>query len=219
MKNVITSDEDLSLIEGEIIDLKPDVLWIRPMQGKEFGIEYKNATSDFLLGNKIKAVIKGMSSTPSIMKIINLNTDRVVACYKEAKEDDIISWPIAGFFAFGSLGLAAIFVLLPIVNIFVLIYFLGNKDVGTTEIRSIARTFALKASTVYVVLALFIATPALFLLPTFAYMAYMGKALSLDSLRDVQNTRKINQLLEIEESSVKKEDANLESKSFDLANS
>ena len=218
MNSVVTVDEGFSLIEGEIIDVKPDVLWIRPTQGKEFGVDYRNATSDFMLGNKIKAVVKDMTSTPCVMKIENLNTDRVITCYTETKEEDVVSWPIAALLAFTSFGLAGIFVLLPIINIFVCIYFLVNTNIGTPEIRSNARISALKISALYTILAIIIASPALFLLPSFSCIAYMGKVLALESQRDAQNSRKINQLLEIE-SSIKKEDANLESKSLDWANS
>lgn len=106
----------LEIVEGEILQIEPEVIWVKQDNGGEMAVAVENASDTFRIGHHIRAVTTDLESNRRLIKAINPETETSVSTI--SKREAVPSFISAGIrILLGFNFVVLVTVLLPVINL------------------------------------------------------------------------------------------------------
>lgn len=205
---------NVSVLEGAVIEVSEDGVWIEDKDGLQIPISFDGSSGRFRVGHKVKIAALTTDKGHTLVKGINLTTGEIIYAIREMQErldaDGITGLLRAGFGTLLAIHVSLTFALfIPLLNGFVAVFFviaaLGLSNESQSPMRVFFTTLLVGICALGAFVLFCAISPTLYLLgleaPAIGVIAgycYLGRTLALQFNKAIA---KVDQSLGLHEGS------------------
>lgn len=188
---------NLVLVEGEIVAMDSNGIWVKNPEGKEIHLSGIDLTNDARVGHAVKAAVD--QETGKTIRLLNHGTGASLNFTLEDGSGEKTGWFIAGL-ALGierSRDFLGMTLLLPIINAFTYFSTISNEKLRNEKAYNSALQFSLIVGVSWIVFFAILGPLAIFSLwgPSLAIIAFLGKMFTLSIDNEASRAEEAKKLL------------------------